>query len=233
MAKSRKHEHPEDMLTRITRKTEQFIVKYLKTILLSVGAAVIIVAAYFIVQYGLAIKEKSAESLFSKVYLVYSSIESDFSLGEEELKDKLISLNEDFKIVMEQYPKSAASSRSAYYIGNILFRYGEFEEALTYYGKGALIKPNNYSALLCIQGEASCYEQLGEYEKAEERYKRIISKHSDSFLVPMVRFSLAQIYEKQEKYEEARKQYNQIVSDYGWSSWAGLAEKKILVLKSS
>jgi len=48
----------------------------------------------------------------------------------------------------------------------------------------------------------------------------------------MVRFSLGQIYEEQELFDEAKEQYNTIVTDYSWSSWANLAEKKILLLKN-
>ena len=47
-----------------------------------------------------------------------------------------------------------------------------------------------------------------------------------------MRFSLGQIYEKQNMYDDARDQYNSIVTDYSWSSWADLAEKKILLLKN-
>jgi tetratricopeptide (TPR) repeat protein len=230
---AKKHEHTEDILSKIGKNIEGFVVKYLKIILLSICAVVILVASYFGLQYFFTRQEKEAESMFSKVYLVYDRTNNDSSLGEDQMKDKLLSLGEDFKLVISTYPKSSAASRSAYYLGNIMFRYGEYEEALSYYEKGAQIKSKGYSALLCIQSQATCYEQLEEYDKAEEQYKRIIDKYDKSFLVPMVRFSLGQIYEKQGKYKEAKEQYDVIVTDYSWSSWADLAEKKMLVLQES
>lgn len=232
MAKSRKQELKEDTFSKITKKTEQFIVNNLKTILLAISAVVILGGIYFAVNHVLSRKEKEAESAFSKIYLVYSDANADTSLDDGQLKDKLMTLNEDFGVVLELYPKSSAASRSAYYIGNTLYRYEEYEEALEYYAKGARIKQKSYSALLCVQGEASCYEQLEDYQNAQNRYNHIIDKYGDSFLVPMVRFSLGQIYEKQNMYDDAREQYNSIVTDYSWSSWADLAEKKILLLKS-
>jgi tetratricopeptide (TPR) repeat protein len=233
MAKSRKKELKEDVFTKITKKTEQFIVNNLKTILLVITTAVILGGAYFSVDQIISRKEKEAESAFSKIYLAYSDANADANLDDGQLKEKLMTLNEDFVIVLERYPKSSAASRSAYYIGNTLYRYEKYEEALEYYAKGASIKQKSYSAVLCVQGEASCYEQLEDYENAQNRYKYIIDKYSDSFLVPMVRFSLGQIYEKQNMYDNAKEQYDSIVTDYSWSSWADLAEKKILLLKNT
>jgi|GEM_PF-1535008 len=232
MAKSRKQEHKEDAFIKIMKKTEQFISKNLKTILLAVLALIILGGAFFTVNHVLAKREQEAEGIFSKIYLAYSDANADSSLDDEQLRDKLMGLNEDFNVVLEQYPKSSAASRSAYYMGNTLYRYGEYEDALEIYIKGANIKQKSYSALLCVQGEASCFEQLEDYQNAQNRYNFIIEKYSDSFLVPMVRFSLGQIYEEQELFDEAKEQYNTIVTDYSWSSWANLAEKKILLLKN-
>jgi len=232
MAKSRKQEHKEDAFIKIMKKTEQFISKNLKTILLAVLALIILGGAFFTVNHVLAKREQEAEGIFSKIYLAYSDANADSSLEDEQLRDKLMGLNEDFNVVLEQYPKSSAASRSAYYMGNTLYRYGEYEDALEIYIKGANIKQKSYSALLCVQGEASCFEQLEDYQNAQNRYNFIIEKYSDSFLVPMVRFSLGQIYEEQELFDEAKEQYNTIVTDYSWSSWANLAEKKILLLKN-
>jgi tetratricopeptide (TPR) repeat protein len=233
MAKSGKQEHREDLLTKITKKIEQFIVDYKKVIIVTISVLAVLGAAYFSVQQILTRKERAAESSFSKIYLLYSEANADTGLDDAQLKEKLMTLNEDFGIVLERYPKSSAASRSAYYIGNTLYRYGEYKEALAFYTRGAGIKQRSYSALLCVQGQASCYEQLEDYQNAQERYRYIIEKNEDSFLVPMVRFSLGQIYEKQNRYEDAQEQYNSIVNEYGWSGWADLAEKKILLLKNT
>ena len=125
MAKSRKQELKEDTFTKITKKTEQFIVKNLKSILLAISAVVILGGAYFTVNHVLSRKEREAESAFSKIYLAYSDASADTSLADGQLKDKLMTLNEDFGVVLERYPKSSAASKSAYNIGNTLYRYEE------------------------------------------------------------------------------------------------------------
>jgi tetratricopeptide (TPR) repeat protein len=201
----KKHEPKEDLLTKITKRTEQFIVRYLKIIVFSVGAVFVIFAAYFTINLTLTRKATIAENAFGKVYLVYNRILNDTSLDSENREKQLINISEDFKFVLDEYP----------------------------YGKGSLIMKNNYSALLSLQGEASCFEQLEDYEEAEEVYKSIIEMYGDSFIIPTVRFNLGQLYEKQNKFDAAREEYNLIVSDYSWSSWSQLAQKRILLLKNT
>ena len=81
-------------------------------------------------------------------------------------------------------------------------------------------------------GEASCYEQLEEYEKAEKVYRGIIDQFDDSYIVPLIKYNLGQLYEKQDNFEMANREYSQIVTDYEWSSWKELAEKRLLLIKS-
>jgi len=223
----------EDIFFKITKKIEQFFLKNIKIILLSISTIIIILAAYFSVNYFIMKKEDQAEDAFGKVYLVYREIMNLETEDEDEIKQKLLSLNEDFKIVINKYPKSAAASKSAYFIGNTFYGSKEYENALVYYQKGSMIKTKYYNALLCLQGEASSYEQIGKYEKAEEVYKNIVDNYENSFVIPAVRFNLGQIYEKLNKIEAAKEEYSIIISEYSWSSWSDLAEKKILFLKST
>ena len=99
---AKKHVHTDDVLTRIGKKTEGFIVKYLKIILVSVGSAVILAAAFFIVQYFFNKNEVNAESMFSKVYLEYNRINTDSSLGEDQKKEELMLLGEDSANLLPQ-----------------------------------------------------------------------------------------------------------------------------------
>ena len=86
--------------------------------------------------------------------------------------------------------------------------------------------------MLCLINEASSYEQLEDYEKAEIAYKRILSEFSENFIIPFTLYNLGQIYEKQDKLQNATKQYSTIVSEYEWSSWKQFAEKKLLLIKN-
>ena len=39
-------------------------------------------------------------------------------------------------------------------------------------------------------GEASCYEQLEENEKAEKVYRGIIDQFDDSYIVPLIKYNI-------------------------------------------
>ncbi len=232
MAKSVKHPYHEDFLTKIIKKLEHFFSGYLKIIITTISAIVILTAAYFTVDYVLSKREDRANVAFGKVYLRYMEIVDKQDIEEDELNEKLISLNEDFKLILEEHPRSKSALKSAYFIGNNLYRIRNYKEALQYFKKGYTGNSKSYLAILCFLGEASSYEQLEEYKKAEQIYKKIIETYSDDFIIPHIKFNLGQIYEKQDKLEKAEEEYSQIVSKYQWSSWKELAEKRLLLIKN-
>ena len=247
MAKAAKHHEEIDTLTKITRKLERFISQHLKVVIIAIAVIIIGLGAYFSLDYIFKIHEAKANSAFGKVYLVYEDIINSEDLEDKELNEKLLGLNDEFRVILEEYPKSSAASKSAYFIGNTLYRTKRYNDAIEYYKKGysrvvrtrglnsirvKFSGAKSYIAILCLNGAASCYEQLGEYEKAEKVYREIIEHFDDSFIIPLVKYNLGQLYEKQDNFEMAKREYTQIVTDYEWSSWKELAEKRLLLIKS-
>ena len=232
--KSKKTEHI-DIFTKITRQIENFIVKYLKVILITISVFVVALAIYFLIEHIYSKREEYADKSFGKVYLVYKNVKSESGdkITEEEKTKKLSDLTNDFKIVINDYPNSIAAMKSAYFIGNILFDSGKYKEALEYYKKGYSKKgKTNYISMLCLLNEATCYEQLEDYDKAAQVYERILSDFSDEYIVPYALYNLGQIQEKQNKFQSASDKYSKIVSGYDWSSWKQFAEKKLLLIKN-
>jgi tetratricopeptide (TPR) repeat protein len=224
-----------DIFSKITKNIELFIVKYLKFIVITVSVVVVALALYFSIERVYANKEEKSDNAFGKVYLVYKGIsnENEEETEEGEIAEKLLELNEDFKIVINDFPNTKAAMKSAYFIGNSLFNSGKYEEAIEFYKKGYSNKGKKYYiSLLCLINEASSYEQLENYEKAEQTYKTILNEFSDDFITPFTLYNLGQIYEKQDKLQNATEQYSTIVSEYDWSSWKQFAEKKLLLIKN-
>ncbi len=232
MAKERERHHHEDLLTKITKKIEYFIVKHLKIIVISVSSVIIVLAIYFSVDYFFSRKEEKAQGAFDKVYMVYTDILNKEDMSEEELNKKLIDLNEDFIIVLNEYPKSKSATKSAFYIGNTLYNNEQYDEAAIYYEQGAFVTSKYYISFLCLKNLASCYEQLDEYEKAIETYNKIEDLFIDEFITPTILFNRGQLYEKLNKFEKANDEYARIISDYPWSSWKEFAEKRQLLIKN-
>jgi tetratricopeptide (TPR) repeat protein len=247
MAKATKHHEVEDTITKITKKLEKFISQYLKVIIIAIAVIVIGLAAYFSLDYIFKIKGEKANSAFGKIYLAYEDIINNKDIQGKDLNEKLLGLNEEFKVVLEEYPGTSAASKSAYFMGDTLYKVKRYDDALKYFQKGYSrgIAPNgfhlsglkfsktkSYIEIQCLKGEASCYEQLEEYEKAEKVYMEIIDRYDGSYIIPLVKYNLGQLYEKQDKFELAEKEYTQIVTNYGWSSWKDLAEKRLLLIKN-
>ena len=238
MAKAAKHQEPIDFFTKLTSAFEKFITEHLKTILMIVGVIAIGLAAYFSVDYLNDRKESNAYSAFGKIYLDYKEIGAveGEALGDggpvfNEAVAQKVELVDDFKKIIEAYPKSNAASESAYIIGNILYEAVRYDEALEYFIKSREMRPKSLVAVISLKGEAACYEQKADYTAAETAYKRILEEYKDSFLVPLARFNLGQLYESQDKYELAEQEYSMIVSRYEWSAWKELAEKRLLLIK--
>jgi tetratricopeptide (TPR) repeat protein len=235
VAKNRGKSEHIDIFTKITKKIELFIVKYLKVIVISVSVVIVALALYFSIDRIYSKKEENADKAFSKVYLVYKRLlrENEEETTEEEKTEKLLDLNEDFKIVINDYPNSKAAMKSAYFIGNTLFNSGKYEEAIEFYKKGYSNKGKTfYVSMLCLLSEASCYEQLEDYEKAEQVYEKILKDFDEEFIIPFTLYNLGQIQEKQNKFQNASDKFSTIVSEYDWSSWMQFAERKLLLIKN-
>jgi|WetSurSiteA1Bulk_404760.scaffolds.fasta_scaffold62529_1 TolA-binding protein len=229
---AKEHEQHADILSKITGAIERFIEKYLKIIIICVSALVVALAVYFSVDYVFAKKEQRANVDFGKVYLVYRAYLADRDLSDEQVSKNFDSVIEDFKLVLQNHPKSKAAQKSAFFIGNILFRIGKYEEAGEFFQKGASGRGNYYIAYLCMQGSATCQEQLKNYDKAAKIYEEILAKFEDRFIVPTVLFSLAQVDEKLNKIDKAEDGYTKIVDDFKWSSWVEFAQKRVLLIKN-
>ncbi len=231
MAKEKQHVH-EDVFSRVTKKLEQFISQHLKTILISISTAVVLVAAYFSVDYYIKKKQQDAVGAFEKVYQVYAELTNDQDLSDEEKEEQLTALTEDFQLVMDTYPDSKAAMKSAYYAGNILLDVEKYEQAAEYYQKGSRTDKKYYVSFLCLQKLAICHEQLDGLENAVQTYQKIRDEYEDTYIIPTILFNLGQVLEKQDKPERADEQYSLILKSYQWSSWKELAEKRQLLLKN-
>ena len=227
-----KRYHEEDRLTILVHKIETFIITHAKKIMFASIAIIVLVGAFFLIDYIVKKGEEAANNSFGLVYIKYSAIKNDKDLKKDELNKKLSEIVNDFKEVEKKYPKSLAASRSALFAGNILYSQGKIKEAAQEYKKGYENRRKSYVAVLCMYNEALCYLQLEDYNKSESIYKNILSSFKKSYLIPTVNFELAQIYEAKNNVKMAKTLYNDIVKNYDWSNWKDLAEKRLILVEN-
>jgi TolA-binding protein len=218
-----------DLLSRIAHRVEGFLSRHMKTILYTASGIAVVLVAYFVVNAVVSAHRREAEQAFGKVYIAYRRVRDQ---KKDNRQDELLDLVDSFQVVIDDYPGTTAASRAAYLAGNILYDAERYQEALEYYRLGAASGKKNYSVLLCMRGEATCHEQLQEYDKAAQVYRETLEEFPDSFLVPEIHYRLGQVYERLDRMEDAEAEYQRIVSQFSWSSWSELAEKKLLYLKS-
>ncbi|MCU4187764.1 tetratricopeptide repeat protein [Flavobacterium sp. HXWNR29] len=81
---------------------------------------------------------------------------------------------------------------------------GEFEKALTIFEENLQKQPSNF---FFFQKTLECYQQLKQYNKAEE----IILKRKEKYNPPMLIVELGYNFQLQKKGDEAKKQYNLVI----------------------
>jgi tetratricopeptide (TPR) repeat protein len=201
-------------------KTEQYIEKNQKIILIIVGSLVVIFLAYFVGfrGYYLPGKEKEAQT---QMFMAEKYFEMD-SLNK--------ALNGDgnypgFLEIIDQYGLTKCANLAHYYTGIIYLKKGEFQKAIEYLedfkGKEEVVGP----MATCAIGDA--YMELKNTDKAVEYYLKASKQKPNEFLSPAFLMKAAMAYEEQGKYDKSLEIYKQIKNDFPRSNEARDLDKYI------
>lgn len=200
-------------------KTESFIQKNQKNILIGVAALIlIVVGAIWYGNHTAAVEEEAAQTMFRAEQL--------FNAGEYER-----ALNGDslgtvgFKTVASDYSSTKVGNLAKAYAGLSLAQMKKYAEAVEYLddfsGDDAIIAPAVLGAL------GNCYAQLGQEEKAASTLMKAADKADNNSLSPVYLLQAGQIYEKLGKNSDAVKAYKQIKEKYVQSMQAYDIDKYI------
>ncbi|MFO7723008.1 MAG: tetratricopeptide repeat protein [Bacteroidales bacterium] len=192
----------EEALTR----TEEFIEKNQKIILIVVGAIIVIVLGFFgFRKYYLEPLEKEAqEQLFmAQIYFEQDSL--------------ALALNGDgnylgFLDISDQYGMTKAANLANYYSGICYLKTGDYQSAIDYLedfdGTDEVVAP------LALGGIGDAYMELDQPEKAVSYYKRGADNSKNELTAPMLLMKAGIAYQMLGKYSEALDMYKRIKSDY-------------------
>lgn len=187
-------------------KTEQFIEKHQKIILIVIGAIIIIVLGFFgFRRFYLSPKEKEAQS---QMFMAEKYFEQD------SLKK---ALNGDgqylgFLAIIDEYGITKSANLAHYYAGICYLKMGKFEEALTYLKKfdvdDKVVAPMAKGAM----GDA--YMELKQTEKAAGFYQEAAEISKNEFTSPLFLMKAAWANEELGNLEKALKYYKQIKEEF-------------------
>ena len=213
---------PTRRLTKKKMKEDKLVTSYFKFIdyinqnskLVSgvmIGIAAIVVIGYLFIQ-----SKKSAESSAS-VALTKARVEISNSNPETAI--------DILRSIIDNYSGTRGAGKSVFYLANIFYDKGEYEEAQNYYKKylddydnDIILSSSSYS------GIGACLEQKGEYLEAASYYKKGAHKHAKHFEAPEQLMSAARCFKRANNNIEAQKIYQSIIDNYPKSQYKRNAE---------
>jgi len=204
-------------------KTEQYIEKNQKMILIVVGSLVVIFLAYFVGfrGYYLPGKEKDAQS---QMFMAEKYFEMD-SLNK--------ALNGDgnylgFLEIIDQYGLTKSANLAHYYAGICFLKKGDFQKAIdqlkSFSGGDEVVGPMATGAI----GDA--YMELKQTDKAIEYYLKAADQRINDFMTPLWLMKAGLGYEYEGKPDQALTIYKRIKNDFQRSAEGREIDKYIAKL---
>lgn len=205
-------------------KSEQFIEKYQKVILIAVGVIVVVVLVVFgFKRFYIGPREKEAQS---QMFMAEKYFEMD-SLNK--------ALNGDgqylgFLAIMEDYSMTKSANLSHYYAGICYLKLGKYDQALEHLDKFSsddkIIAPMAKGAM----GDA--YMELKQVEKAAGFYQDAADMNKNDFTTPLFLMKAAMAYEELGKLDRSLEFYKRIKEEYPRSNEGREIDKYISYTKS-
>ena len=171
---------PEQKIETALDKTELFLEKYTKQLLIGLLVVVLIVGGYFAYQYLILQprNEKAAAMMFVA--------EQQFAAENYEAALEGDGSNAGFLDVVSRYGSTRQGRLAAHYAGVCYMKQGDLDAAMTYLQKykhvngapGVIINAQN----LGLQGDI--YVNRGDYAKAQEMYSRAVEAADNVLTTP-------------------------------------------------
>ena len=224
MAKNKKDVNPptistlEETLTR----TEHYLEENYKTLLIGLGAIVLLVGIGWLGKMYLNKKNDEAQS---QMYQAERYLETD------SLK---LALNGDgnylgFLDIAREYKFTKSGNLAKYNAGICYLHLGNYQEAIDFLNKYS--KKDKVIGSLAIGATGDAYVELGDLEKGVSKYIEAADFAKNSFNTPLFLMKAGEIYELTGKFTEALKLYERIENQYPESTEGTTIEKYIARIK--
>lgn len=200
-------------------KTEQFIEKNQKVILIVVGVLIVLVLGFFgFRKYYLQPRETEAQGqmFMAEKYFEMDSLNKALSGDGNYL---------GFLDIIDQYGMTKSANLSKYYAGICYLKLGQYQNAIDY-----LEKFNGRDLVVSAMatgGIGDAYLELNQPEKALEYYLDAAVDYKNEFTSPLFYMKAAQTCEIRKDYTKALEYYKTIKQEYPRSFEAQEIDKNI------
>ena len=201
--------------------TESFFDRYKNVLLIGLGAIGVIIIGYFI--YQKAIVEPHNEESQDAYWNAFYDFQSGDSTG------TAIAGTEDymgFEEISSEYAGTAGGNIATYALGVTAMEKGEWENALSYFEQVEFEDVMVGTLVIGLQGD--CYVELGELEKAAEKFEEAALREANEFTSPMFYKKAGLVYQEMGENEKAVIAYQKIKDDWSGSMEAADIDKYII-----
>ena len=186
-------------------KTEQFLEKNYKTLMICLGVIVAIVGLFWLAKIHANKRQAEAESEMFQAEMYFESDSLNLALyGDGNYLG--------FLDIVDKYGKTNSGNLAKYYSGICYLHLGDFEEAINYLQKYK--KKDDIIASLSIGAIGDAYVELGEMDKGIAKYLEAAKYTDNSFSTPLFLMKAGEMYELNGNYSAALDLYDQIKDKY-------------------
>lgn len=200
-------------------KTEQFIEKHQKTILIALGVILVVgFAIYGVKKFYLEPRENEGQE---QMFMAQQYFESD-SLAKALNGDATYS---GFLGIIDDYSGTKAANLSKYYAGMIYLKQGKFQEAIDYLKK--FKSDDEIVGSMAAGSIGDAYLELGDKDEALNYYEKAANRKKNDLTSPLYLMRAAFVYEETGNFEKAVELYTEIKKEYPRSQEAMDIDKYI------
>lgn len=219
MAKNSEKEDPREFekIESSLTKAEQYIEQNQKKLTYIIGALVLIVAGFY--SYRNLIQKPKELEAQERIWQAEQNFAIDsFSVALYGNGNAM-----GFEEIIADYGSTKAGNLANYYAGICCLRLKEYDQALEYLNDFETDEPLLLPTAITAIGD--CYSELGEYEKAAEKYTEAAGIADDAQLSSIILMKAGLHYEKLGNKEKAHEIYSTIKEKYSTSDDARSIDK--------
>lgn len=201
-------------------KSEKFIEKYQKQLLIGIGVVILVVCAVFAYkQFYLEPRNKDAQVAMFKAEQYYSAGQDSLALFGDD------NGNLGFEAVAQTYGSTKAGKLAKAYAGICNARLGNYEQAIQYLkGFSADDKLFAYQAKVTL---GDCYVNTGNLDEAVKLFEKAAKGVDNDLYAPVYYKKAAMIYREQKNYDKVIETFSLIKNSYMSSMEAADADRYI------
>ncbi|MCS6794446.1 MAG: tetratricopeptide repeat protein [Raineya sp.] len=192
-------------------KSEEFLRKNQKTILIVLAGLLVGIGAYFGWRYYTNEQEKSASAkLYPAEYFFRNDSLNKVLKGEKDSKGKWKYWSAPK--VADEYPLTQSAELAHFYTGIALLKEGKFKEAIKELEKFSSSDKIIQGRAYCLIGDA--YMELNQLDNAISYYRKAAYYYTNQYYSPMYLTKLALAYELKNDYKNAIAVYDEIIKEH-------------------